>query len=103
MSLQVINFYIKKKIILLCLPPYSTHLLQPCDVGVFGPLSQTYKEGIRERFTFTKSCTIKKVDFLEIWHPAREKAMTEKNIRSTWRKAGYLTSNKLVDLDVVLS
>ncbi len=45
---------------------------------------------------------IEKVDFLEIWHPACEKAITEKNIRSAWRKAGYLTGDKSVDPDIVL-
>lgn len=34
----IIELAIQKKIILLCLPPHTTHLLQPLDVGIFGPL-----------------------------------------------------------------
>ncbi|KAA6375759.1 MAG: hypothetical protein EZS28_028714 [Streblomastix strix] len=32
-------------IILLTMPPNSTHLLQPCDVGIFGTLKLAYQQG----------------------------------------------------------
>ncbi|KAA6388668.1 MAG: hypothetical protein EZS28_015806 [Streblomastix strix] len=32
-------------ILLLTLPPNSTHLLQPCDVGIFGSLKLAYQQG----------------------------------------------------------
>lgn len=47
-SIKAIKFCITHKIVLLCLPPHSTHLLQPLDVGVFSPLSVYYKNGIQE-------------------------------------------------------
>jgi len=31
------------KIIIICLPSHTTHALQPCDVGAFGPLAQSWK------------------------------------------------------------
>lgn len=33
----------KHKIEVICLPSHTTHALQPCDVGVFGPLATTWK------------------------------------------------------------
>src|SRR5262245_440096 len=36
------------KILVLCLPPHTTHALQPCDVGVFGPLAQAWKREVTE-------------------------------------------------------
>jgi hypothetical protein len=39
---EVVSFCLKKKIILLCLPSHSTHILQPCDVGAFRPLADAY-------------------------------------------------------------
>jgi len=30
------------------MPPYSSHLLQPLDVGCFGPLKQAYGQQIEE-------------------------------------------------------
>jgi hypothetical protein len=35
------------KIITLCMPPHSSHILQPLDVGCFAPLKQAYKKEIR--------------------------------------------------------
>ncbi|KAI7768449.1 hypothetical protein LZL87_014132 [Fusarium oxysporum] len=36
----------EKKIIPPCMPPHSSHLLQPLDVGCFGPLKKAYSQEI---------------------------------------------------------
>src|SRR5947199_5347512 len=41
-----IQFAIDKRIILLCFPPHTTHLLQPLDVGVFGPYQHYYGRAV---------------------------------------------------------
>jgi DDE superfamily endonuclease len=41
-NLEFINTCDRLKILLLILPPHSTHRLQPCDVGTFLPLSTCY-------------------------------------------------------------
>jgi hypothetical protein len=41
---QVVSFCRQHKIVLLCLPSHSTHILQPCDVGAFGPLAEAYRK-----------------------------------------------------------
>jgi DDE superfamily endonuclease len=99
-STAAIKFCLDHKIILLCLPPHSTHLLQPLDVGIFGPISTKYKNAIRNRFEFnTESYNIDKVDFLEIWHEVRRSTITPENVKSAWRDSGLLPYNP----DVVLS
>jgi hypothetical protein len=45
---EVIKFYIAKKILLICLPPHTTHMLQPLDVGVFSPLNSIPKRSPRK-------------------------------------------------------
>jgi DDE superfamily endonuclease/Tc5 transposase DNA-binding domain/helix-turn-helix, Psq domain len=101
---QAIRFCVNHKIILLCLPPHTTHLLQPLDVGVFSPLAVAYKNGILEQYSFTSSIVLDKVDFLEIWHAARKRAMTSETIQSAWRKAGILPNDpRMIDPTVVLS
>ena len=97
---QAMRFCVTHKIILLCLPAHTTHLLQPLDVGVFSPLSVAYKNGILERYSFTTSIVIDKVDFLEVWHAARKKAMTPETIQSAWKKSGILLNNQ-IDPEVV--
>ena len=37
-------YYKENKIIIACIPPYSSHLLQPLDVGCFGPLKASYSK-----------------------------------------------------------
>jgi hypothetical protein len=36
-TLEVIEYTRQNKIVAICLPPHTTHALQPLDVGVFGP------------------------------------------------------------------
>ena len=43
---KVIRFCVDHKIILLCLPPHTTHLLQPLDVGIFAALATAYKASV---------------------------------------------------------
>lgn len=45
-SIQFVKYCEAHKIIPLCLPPHSTHMLQPLDIGVFGPLANAYKKRI---------------------------------------------------------
>ena len=35
---------------LFCIPPHTTHILQPMDVGLFAPLQYHYARGIEEFF-----------------------------------------------------
>jgi hypothetical protein len=103
---KAIQFCLENKIILLCLPPHATHMLQPLDVGIFGPLAQAYKGMITEKYSFGATYNIDKCDFLEIWHAAREKAITAKNIESAWSKCGILQqklSKGTLDREAVLS
>jgi hypothetical protein len=41
----------RNRIILAILPPYSTHRLQPLDVGIFAPLAQRYSEALNDYYT----------------------------------------------------
>ena len=45
-SLQFLAAAEKTRIIILCLPSHTTHVLQPCDVGVFSPLATFYKKEV---------------------------------------------------------
>jgi hypothetical protein len=83
-----IKFCIASKIIPLCLPPHTTHLLQPLDVGIFLPLATAYKAGVRKRSKYIVNCSIDKIDFLEIYGAARDKAITPINIEKAWKVAG---------------
>lgn len=87
-STKAIEFCVQKKIILLCLPAHTTHILQPLDVGVFDSLATAYKNLLHETTRFGAGYAIDKFDFLKLLKVAREKGMTEENIRKAWTKAG---------------
>ena len=47
-SPDFIRACIHNNIIALCLPPHTTHLVQPLDVGVFSPYAGAYKREVDE-------------------------------------------------------
>ncbi len=92
-SSEVIDFCVARKIILLCLPAHTTHILQPLDVGIFAPLAAIYKNLVHRTTLFGASYSIDKVDFLELYGRARTEAITPVNIYKAWEKAGLLPFN----------
>ncbi|RPB06567.1 DDE-domain-containing protein [Morchella conica CCBAS932] len=48
MTWEFFDYCLSHKIVPFCLPPHSTHLLQPLDVGLFGPLQRHYSNTLDE-------------------------------------------------------
>jgi hypothetical protein len=61
-----ISFAIANKIILLCLPQHTTHILQPLDVAIFAPLALAHKKGVMYQCWFAANYSIDTIDFIEI-------------------------------------
>nr|CAH7750980.1 unnamed protein product [Callosobruchus chinensis] len=47
LSLQLSRFCSQNEIIVYCLPPNATHMIQPCDVSIFRPLKAAWKKAVR--------------------------------------------------------
>ena len=62
-SLELIATARDNKVILLCLPPNCTHLLQPFDVGVSAPLKKAWKTIMKEFKLQTRGSTVSKQEF----------------------------------------
>ena len=90
LSTAAIEFSLASNIILLCLPPHTTHILQPLDVGLFAPLASAYKKNIHRITRLGASYVVDKVDFLEQYQKARTSAFTIHNITSAWEKTGLV-------------
>lgn len=75
-----------------CLPPHSTHLLQPLDVGLFFPLQKAYGKAV-DRTTRFSFFTIWKGNFLPLLVEARQATYTKENIAAGWRGAGLIPFN----------
>ena len=90
--LELKKFCYENNIILSRFPSHTTHKLQPCDVGVFGPLKIAYREEV-ERLYRGGSNMIGKQHFTPLYNRARRKAMTSRNIISGWSKTGLRPFN----------
>lgn len=91
-SLEVMTFCFENNIVLCRLPSHTSHKLQPCDVAVFGPLKTAYREQV-ERLFRGGAGTIGKQHFTLLYNRARAVAVTPRNIRSGWSKAGLFPLN----------
>jgi hypothetical protein len=79
-------------IITLCMPPHSSHLLQPLDVGYFAVLKRSYGRQI-EAYIRNGVNHIDKPDFLRAFYTARTEAMTLANIQSSFAATGLVPYN----------
>jgi DDE superfamily endonuclease len=86
-SLEIIEYCFENNILLCRIPSYTSHKLQPCDVGVFGPLKAAYHEEV-ERLYRGGANTVGKQHFTALYSPARERALTPRNIKAGWSKTG---------------
>jgi hypothetical protein len=77
------------KIITLCMPSHSSHILQPLDVGCFGPLKKAYSKEI-EGLMRAHITHITKADFLPAFCTAFKASMTKENIQGAFRGAGII-------------
>ena len=83
------EYCIEHNIAFFYFPSHATHLLQPLDVGVFGPLDRYCSQEVD---TWTASQPLAtplfKADFLPTCEHARKEGVTEQNIRKAWVECG---------------
>jgi hypothetical protein len=88
-NMKFVDFADRHRILLVILPPHSTHRLQPLDIGLFSPLATYYTQEI-DRLLFESQGLVRmtKRDFWRLFRPAWEKAFTKENISSAFAAAG---------------
>ncbi|KFA56115.1 hypothetical protein S40293_00203 [Stachybotrys chartarum IBT 40293] len=91
-TLEILEFCFENKIILCRIPSHTSHKLQPCDISVFGPLKAAYQDQV-ERLERGCVGTMGKEHFTYLYSPARDQALTSRNIRAGWAKAGLFPLN----------
>ena len=92
------QFCRQKQIITVCLPPHTSHILQPLDVACFGPLKRAYSQLV-QNLARKSIFHVDKRDFLEMYEIARETIHSGPNIVSGFRATGLVPFNP----DYVLS
>ena len=98
MSLKLIDSAIENNVILYCLPPHTTHLLQPLDISVYKPLKNHFSTitdfivlaGVTHGAT---QITINKTNFPILLKEAFEKTISMKTIISGFHTSGICPFN----------
>lgn len=89
-----IGYCIQHNILLAVLPPHTSHILQPLDVALFGPMKKALSSCL-DRLTRTEVSWIQKVEWMRMYIKAHTIAFTEANIKAGWRGAGLFPLNRL--------
>ena len=83
------KFCTENKIITLCMPPHTSHLLQPLDVGCFSPLKLGYGHQVAE-LARQGIFHVDKLDFLWIYQKIRLTALSKSNITAGFQATGLI-------------
>ena len=71
------------------MPPHSSHLLQPLDIGCFVVLKRAYGRLVKSKMRVGINY-INKLDFLEVYPLARIKAFKSETIKNSFGVAGLV-------------
>lgn len=85
---STIKFAAKEKIILFSLPPNTTHLTQPLDKSIFGPLKIFWREVCHQFIVKNPGSKVSKHNFSSLFSEAWIRALTPHNIVSGFRITG---------------
>jgi DDE superfamily endonuclease/Tc5 transposase DNA-binding domain len=84
-----ITYCMKENILVLILPPHTSHMLQPLDVAIFGPLKKGLTRALSP-YHEAQLSNIQKAEWLEAYMEARKIGINATNIASAWRGAGLV-------------
>lgn len=90
---ETIRLAAKEGIIILCLPPHTTHVSQPLDISFFRPLKVYWSEGCHKYMQNNPGRTVTKYQFSALFSVAWYKAIKAENLVSGFRKAGIYPYN----------
>jgi hypothetical protein len=79
----------ENRIIPICMPPHSSHLLQPLDVGCFAVLKRAYGKCVEDLMRSGQN-HIDKLDFLDAFPDARIEAFKAETIKNSFSVTGLV-------------
>ena len=94
------SFAQQMRIDLFVLPPHSTHLTQPLDVGCFQPFKHYHAEAVDAAVRLGSS-NFDRLDFLAAFNWIRSQTFTTSTITLAFKKTGFVPYNPEVVLEKV--
>ncbi|CAG2209355.1 unnamed protein product [Mytilus edulis] len=94
-AVDIIEWAQEHHIIIHVLPAHTSHILQPLDVGCYGPLQRIYDNECHKTIR-QNSSVITKYNICELACKAYQKALSPENLQSAFRKTGIYPLDKTV-------
>jgi len=95
---EIIRLAEANNIIVFCLPPHTTHKLQPLDVGVFGPFQRAWLDRCDDIAELTGS-EMPKENFIKEYMQVRQATFRLPTIVSAFKKSGLWPIDRTVFSD----
>ncbi len=92
-TVEAIDFCQANNIILFCLPPHTTHALQPLDMSVFKSLKDRFSKAVRALSFTKKNFVVTKREFSKVLKSPLDHAFSIPNIKNGFRKCGIYPLN----------
>ncbi|KAG5669933.1 hypothetical protein PVAND_000222 [Polypedilum vanderplanki] len=83
-----------REIILLLLPPNTTHILQMCDTSVFGPTKRAWRVEINKYKREKLKTNVDQTDFIKILSRVMDKVMIPETIKNGFKGTGMFPFNR---------
>ena len=92
-DVETSKFCTQNGILLYCLPPHSSHLTQPLDVGFFGALKYNWRKAIDSYKVATLGCSVTKETFARVFNTAWTNTVKMSTIVKSFARAGIYPDN----------
>lgn len=102
-SLGIIEWARRENIILFVLPPHTSHLLQPLDVGAFAPFEIAWGQACHTHLRNNGISVITRHEVCKIACRVYTKTLTPSNFQSAFKKCGIFPYNPDVIPEVALA
>ena len=97
-NLSTIRMAADEGVILFCLPPHTTHLLQPLDNGTFSSLKENWMQSCHQFYTKNPGKVVTRRNFMEVFQSAWVKGMAMSNVIGCFRATGIYPADRRVVL-----
>ena len=88
MSIRLVELARSNNVHLVCLPPHTTHLLQPLDVGVFGPMKAAWRTILKQHQLQSCAATVTKQEFPILLAKLWDQSFLPQHLKSGFRRTG---------------
>lgn len=88
LAIELLGLARANNVTIYCLPPNTTHLLQPLDVGVFGPLKRVWRRQVKDHKMHTHASRITKSVFPTLLSALYEESVLPEHLVSGFRATG---------------